>query len=115
MTATMGISTSRRGLAALLAVATLVALLPFPGGTRIANAAPTDPGGSFTDDDGSVHEGSIEAIAAMGITLGCNPPKNNRFCPDAAVTRGQMAAFLNRALDLPAGPANQFVDVGASP
>lgn len=111
----MGISTSRGGFATLLAGATLVALLVLPGGTGVANAAPTDPGGSFTDDDGSVHEGSIEAIAAKAITLGCNPPANTRFCPDAAVTRGQMAAFLNRALDLPTGLTNQFVDVDESP
>ncbi|VAV92897.1 hypothetical protein MNBD_ACTINO02-2304 [hydrothermal vent metagenome] len=33
-----------------------------------------------------------------GITLGCNPPDNDRFCPDNVVTREQMAAFLQRAL-----------------
>ena len=115
MKVTMGISTSRRRFAALLAGATLVALLVLPGGTGVANAAPTDPGGSFTDDDGSVHEGSIEAISAKAITLGCNPPANTRFCPESPITRGQMAAFLTRALDLPAGLANQFVDVGESP
>ena len=57
------------------------------------------PGGTFTDDDGSTYEGSIEAIAAEGITQGCNPPDNTLFCPDDFVTRGQMAAFLHRALD----------------
>ena len=31
------------------------------------------PGGTFTDDNGNEHEGMIEAIAAAGITLGCNP------------------------------------------
>jgi hypothetical protein len=31
--------------------------------------------------------------------LGCNPPVNDRFCPAQSVTRGQMAAFLNRALE----------------
>ena len=60
------------------------------------------PGGSFVDDDGNVHEGSIEAIAAAGITFGCDPPANDRYCPDQIVNRGQMAAFLARALDLPA-------------
>ena len=58
------------------------------------------PGGSFTDDDGNVHESAIEAIAAEGITRGCNPPANDRFCPDDPVTRGQMAAFLVRALNI---------------
>jgi len=68
------------------------------------------PGGSFIDDDGSVHEGSIEAVAAEEITEGCNPPANDRYCPDDVVTRGQMAAFLARALDLPASEDNHFAD-----
>ncbi|HSO50042.1 MAG TPA: S-layer homology domain-containing protein [Acidimicrobiia bacterium] len=54
--------------------------------------------GTFFDDDGSVFENAIEQIAASGITVGCNPPANDRFCPDDSVTRGQMAAFLKRAL-----------------
>ena len=56
------------------------------------------PGGTFIDDDGHIFEGAIEAIAAEGITKGCNPPTNDKFCPDDKVTRGQMAAFLKRAL-----------------
>jgi hypothetical protein len=40
----------------------------------------------------------VEWLAGEGITLGCNPPLNDRYCPDDAVTRGQMAAFLVRAL-----------------
>lgn len=71
------------------------------------------PGGTFTDDDGSVHEGAIEAIAAGGVTRGCNPPANDRFCPEESVTRGQMAAFLARALGLPSGAA-QFADIAGS-
>jgi hypothetical protein len=65
------------------------------------------PGGTFIDDNGSVHEGAVEALAAAGVTRGCNPPTNNLFCPDAPVTRAQMAAFLHRALpDLEiSGPA----------
>ena len=58
------------------------------------------PGGTFIDDDDNVHEGYIEAIAAEGITTGCNPPLRDRYCPEQTVTRGQMAAFLVRALDL---------------
>ena len=61
-------------------------------------AADLPAGGTFTDDDGSVHEGYVEAVAAAGITRGCNPPDNGLFCPDERVTRGQMAAFLVRAL-----------------
>jgi hypothetical protein len=51
---------------------------------------------NFTDDDGSIYEHDITTIAAAGITQGCNPPDNTRFCPDDFVTRGQMAAFLRR-------------------
>ncbi len=68
------------------------------------------PGGTFVDDDGSVFEGSIEAIAAEGITKGCNPPTNDRYCPDNPVTRGQMAAFLVRALGLPSTDRDFFTD-----
>ncbi|HYJ23864.1 MAG TPA: hypothetical protein VE027_02575 [Acidimicrobiia bacterium] len=59
----------------------------------------TDDGGGdlFTDDDGSVFQGAIDRLGAAGITAGCNPPVNDRFCPDEHVTRGQMAAFLIRA------------------
>jgi len=68
------------------------------------------PGGTFVDDDGNVHEGFIEAIAAAGITHGCNPPANDEYCPARAVTRGEMAAFLVRALALPAGAPDRFTD-----
>jgi S-layer homology domain len=52
----------------------------------------------FVDDDDSVFENDIEKLATAGITLGCNPPANDRFCPDDPVTRGQMASFLARAI-----------------
>lgn len=64
---------------------------------------PAAAGDSFQDDDGSVFERDAEALAAAGVTAGCNPPHNDHFCPDDPVTRGQMAAFLHRALDSP-GP-----------
>ena len=51
----------------------------------------------------------IDWLSANRITRGCNPPANDRFCPDADISRGQMAAFLNRALGLPAGESD-FVD-----
>ena len=70
-------------------------------------AALLPPGGTFIDDDGLQHEPNIEAIAEQGITKGCRP---DRFCPGEPVTRGQMAAFLNRALDLPATSVSPFTD-----
>ena len=68
------------------------------------------PGGSFIDDDGNVHEGFIEAIKEIGVTTGCNPPVNDKYCPSAFVTRGQMAAFLVRALNLSPSPTDFFAD-----
>jgi hypothetical protein len=54
--------------------------------------------GRFVDDDGLAAEPDIETIAALGITKGCNPPDNDRFCPATGVTRAEMAAFIVRAL-----------------
>ena len=70
--------------------------------------------GTFSDDDGNVHESNIEAIADADITKGCNPPTNDMFCPGSSVTRGQMAAFLTRALALPATTEDFFSDDDAS-
>ena len=84
-------------------------------GTIVWSAAPVGAAGisgRFVDDDTSVHEGAIEAVATAGITVGCNPPTSDRFCPDALVTRGQMAAFMHRGFRdiLTQGPATTFVD-----
>ncbi|MGB8360649.1 MAG: S8 family serine peptidase [Acidimicrobiia bacterium] len=49
---------------------------------------------------GSVFAEDIGRLATAGITQGCNPPDNDRFCPDGLVTRGQLAAFLHRALSV---------------
>ena len=69
------------------------------------------PGGTFIDDDGHIFEGAIEAIAAEGITKGCNPPTNDKFCPNDKVTRGEMAVFLVRAMGYKDnGGGNLFVD-----
>src|SRR5690606_40264743 len=56
----------------------------------------------------------IAALAAADITRGCNPPTNDRFCPDDPVTRGQMAAFLVRGLGLSSSSARPFSDTGGS-
>jgi ABC-type phosphate/phosphonate transport system substrate-binding protein len=66
--------------------------------------------GTFIDDNTSVFEADIEWMAAAGITKGCNPPLNDLFCPDASVTRGQMAAFLVRALGLTDRLDDPFTD-----
>ena len=45
----------------------------------------------FDDDDGLVHEDSINAVARKGIVSGCG---ERRFCPRRTISRGQMATFL---------------------
>lgn len=73
-----------------------------------------DDSGRFLDDDDSVHEADIEVLDALGITRGCNPPLNDRYCPEDQVTRGQMAAFLSRALGLPTTSVDYFTDDNGS-
>ncbi len=61
---------------------------------------PATPIDFFDDDDGTTHETNINRLAAAGITLGCGP---SIYCPNANVTRAEMASFLVRALGLTAG------------
>jgi hypothetical protein len=63
----------------------------------LARAFDLDPSGVdwFGDDDRSTHQGNINRVAWVGITHGCRP---SAYCPDGRVTRGQMAAFLHRAM-----------------
>jgi hypothetical protein len=77
-------------------------------------ATPSDAAGAFRDDDGSVHEPNINAIKAAGITSGCNPPQNDRFCPRRGLTRAELASLFVRALDLPPAPPSGFRDVAGS-
>ena len=67
----------------------------------------------FMDDDQSSHADAIAAIAALGITTGCNAQGDN-FCPNDLVSRGQMATFLVRAFDLPESEADYFGDDSGS-
>ena len=75
---------------------------------------PRPDGLVFEDAKASEFAADIAAVAAAGISLGCDPPENRRFCPDEPVSRGQMAALLTRALDLDSGDADTFVDDDAS-
>ena len=70
----------------------------------------TDDESRFTDVEDSWYVPYIEQMADLKITVGCRtePP---RFCPDQSVSRGQMAAFLARALDLPPASSAGFTDV----
>lgn len=105
----------------LISLSLLSAL--FLGPAAIAQEAPAvdlDPGGTFYDDDGSVHEAAIEGLVANGITSGCDAGPPALYCPDRPVTRGEMAAFIARGFELPApeegedGPVDTFTDDDAS-
>ena len=72
------------------------------GGTTSAGEVPP-----FSDVDGHPFEGDIEWMRLSGLTEGCG---GGRFCPDSPVTRGQMASFLARALELPPTETDAFVD-----
>jgi len=51
----------------------------------------------FTDvPDSNVFHADISWLADSGVTKGCNPPANDKFCPSNAVTREQMSAFMRR-------------------
>jgi len=68
----------------------------------------------FVDDDTSIFENDINAIAVVGITQGCHPPANDPFCPERTLTRGEIAAFVVRAWDLPVSATDSFTDDGGS-
>ena len=72
---------------------------------------PTTNTDYFSDDNSSIFEANINRLAASGITTGCSP---TTFCPDNVVTRGQMAAFLDRALHLPTTNTDYFSDDNSS-
>ena len=64
----------------------------------------------FTDDNFSIFEDDIEWLFSAGITKGCNPPLNDQYCPEDNLTRGQLAAMLARALELPGTSTDYFTD-----
>lgn len=66
-----------------------VALMAIPAALWAADA--------FVDAaDSNVFHDDIRWLRDAGVTQGCNPPDNTRFCPSEDVTREQMAAFLRR-------------------
>ena len=75
---------------------------------------PTDQTPRFTDITHCDHREAIESIAEAGITSGCNPPDNDRFCPNRPVTRAETASFLARAATLPEASDDYFTDDNGS-
>jgi basic membrane protein A and related proteins len=81
----------------------------FDGGEPLVIDLQIPPRPSFSDVlSDHVHAWGIFAIAEAGITLGF---PDGTFRPAGNVTRGQMASFLARALDLPPSDDITFSDV----
>jgi hypothetical protein len=78
--------------------------LTAPGGALITS-------GTFNDDNGNPHEADIETLFAHGITIGCGP---GIYCPLDPVTRGQIALFIYRQLDLAPGALDYYTDDSGS-
>lgn len=79
--------------------------------TYVAGALGLDTSGRSTYGDvpsDNVHTGSIAAVTGAGIMDACG---SDRFCPSAAVSRGEMAQILTDAFDLPMGTTWSFTDV----
>ncbi len=65
--------------------------------------------GGFTDvEDDSVFIADIQWMKDNGVTAGCNPPTNDKYCPKNNVTREQMSAFMHRLA------VNQIVDAATA-
>ena len=72
---------------------------PAPGEDEPDPGEEEPPPTRFADVSASEHARAIEEIAARGVTVGCGDGRN--FCPNDPVSRGEMAAFLTRVLNLP--------------
>lgn len=73
-------------------------------------------GSRFVDISNSTHVRDINALAnsSTEITQGCNPPVNNRYCPDRPISRGEMATFLVRGFGLADLTYNRLTDIANS-
>lgn len=68
--------------------------------------------GPFTDDVGSLHEYATVWANRAGIAQGTS---STTYHPRRAVTRAQMASFLDRTFELPAASGQPFRDVSSGP
>lgn len=72
-----------------------------------ARPAPVAAGTPFTDISDSQFISNINWAYDNGITAGCD---TDLFCPEAVVTREQMASFLVRMFNLPTTTTDYFTD-----
>lgn len=70
---------------------------------------PAPPGYAPFDDDGGVHQASIRSLAYNGVTSGCAAGPRS-YCPQANISRAQMATFLTKSFGLPSSSTDWFDD-----
>ena len=76
--------------------------------TRTFDISTLEPTGMFDDvTPDAYYAGAVEALYRAGVTLGCEAPSAEDdaetllfFCPEAEVSRAEMASFLARALQI---------------
>ena len=63
----------------------------------------------FTDvSDSAFYSNSVTWMKDNGITVGCNPPANTKYCPNDNLTRGEMAGLMKRLSE------NKIVDTATA-
>ena len=77
-----------------VALAVVGSLLGAASGTAVAQAG----SGSFSDDDGSVHEPALDELASQGVLAGMECGEG-LICPSQPLKRWEMAVWLVRILD----------------
>lgn len=79
---------------------------------RVPPPSTTAAQAGFLDvDPRGTHTPAIERLSDAGIVTGCDA---TRYCPDTAVTRGDLAVSLAAALDLDTGASADFLDVASA-
>jgi zinc D-Ala-D-Ala carboxypeptidase len=92
--------------ASVRATRLLLALLLATGGSMTLTATSLGSA-AFSDTATSIYRHDIDWLAARGITRGCD---EGRYCPDALVSREQMASFLVRMFQIPPAAHDAFDD-----
>ena len=64
-------------------------------------------GGAFPDAGGAFYTEDVRTMLQLGITTGTSA---TTYSPDLPMTRGMVAAFINRTIELPASDVDAFQD-----
>ncbi len=88
-------------------VGAIVIVVAIPVGVMAAHRFVDVPDSNQFHDD-------IGWLADNRVTLGCNAPANDRYCPSDNVTRQQMAAFMRRLARTSGTVGSQVTDFNSS-